>query len=68
MRWTGEGRIPMVELGAGNSHTVPLYNKKGDKTGTFKFTAKEDGPGEVWLCQCSYALPAWQSLFAASFF
>ena len=42
----------MIELGAGGSHTVPLFDKKGEQTGTFMFTAKEQAPGEVCCVAC----------------
>jgi hypothetical protein len=45
----GEGRIPMVQLGTGQEHTVPLYDKKGQTTGELRFRAQEE---QVRLCSC----------------
>jgi uncharacterized protein YoxC len=41
----GEGKIPMVQLGTGQQHTVPLYDKKGKESGQLKFKAQEEQAG-----------------------
>jgi hypothetical protein len=32
----------MVQLGTGQEHTVPLYDKKGQTTGELRFRAQEE--------------------------
>lgn len=35
----------MIQLGAGQEHTVPLFDKKGKHTGELKFKAQEEQGG-----------------------
>ena len=50
--FVGEGNIAMAELGIGQTHTVPLVDKKGGEAGEIKFWAK------VCSCQLSCSVHA----------